>query len=370
MSNLQFVTTKKNFSFYRAHRVQQGETGVDTAPLLTLLRSCVCVGFYHEDKGVGAISHITGFSHEGGHSAAGALNALEKSLRRKGIQTDDCECFLIGGADKQRHVYDDTKEELSRRGLNAKELDVLGQAHRKLLFEPKEGKLTLFKRDDVKSSLKPSDKLDRFHDSNKRVITGATTLFRNHRMLEELETIVLPTLLSLDRRLHVWCAGCSVGMEVYSIGMVILDWLRREGKEARLAILGTDISDEALEKAKRGIYPVSDKKAHSHSHLLERYTDYVDKVSVSMGAMLRKATFFKKRDIAVGSRRHLFELVVCDHVLQYFSFDIQMTMVEKLVAAMQPGAFLYASTPTRATRQELLSKYGLTKVGFNLYRRM
>ena len=189
-------------------------------------------------------------------------------------------------------------------------------------------------------------------------------------MLEALESTILPTLLDEGPRLHVWCAGCSVGMEVYSIGMVILDWLRNNNKEARLAILGTDVSEDALAKAKRGIYPLSDKKALNHSRLLERYTESVDNCSFSMGPMLRKATFFKQRDIAIGSRNHRFELIVCDHVLQYFSAEVQMTMVEKLVQAMQPNGFIYASTPTRATRQAIVTQFGLTKIGFNLYRKL
>lgn len=369
MSHLEFVVTKKNFSKYRVQRIDQGAIGVDRKPMLTLLRSCVCIGFYHRDTGLGGLSHITGFSHEGAHSAAGALNALEKSLRRKGVSTEDCECFLIGGAEKQRHVYDETKEELAQRGLKAKELDVLGQAHRKLLFEPAAGKLTLFKREDVKSSLKPSDKMDRFHDPSRRVITGASTLFRNKKMLLELETTVLPALMANGKRLHVWCAGCSVGMEVYSITMVILDWLSRKNKEARLAVLGTDVSQDALEKARRGVYPVSDKKALSHYELLERYTDTVDNCSVSMGKMLRRATFFKERDIAIGSRKHKFELVVCDHVLQYFSADIQMQMVSKLIEAIQANGFIYVSTPTRTVRQAIVNEFGLLKIGFNLYRK-
>ena len=147
MSNLEFVVTQKNFSKYRVQRIEQGAIGVNKDPMITLLRSCVCIGFYHKDSGVGGLSHITGFSHEGGHSASGALKALEKLLHRKGISAEDCECFLIGGADKQRHVYDSTKEVLKNRGLKAQEFDVLGQAHRKLLFEPAEGKLTLFKRE-------------------------------------------------------------------------------------------------------------------------------------------------------------------------------------------------------------------------------
>ena len=88
-----------------------------------------------------------------------------------------------------------------------------------------------------------------------------------------------------------------------------------------------------------------------------------------MGALLRKATFFKERDIAVGSRNHKFELIVCDHVLQYFSVDIQLTMVNKLIEAMQPKGFIYVSTPTRAVRQAIMNDFGLQKIGFNLYRK-
>ena len=29
------------------------------------------------------------------------------------------------------------------------------------------------------------------------------------------------------KRFHVWCAGCSIGMQVYSVAMIVLEWLSR-----------------------------------------------------------------------------------------------------------------------------------------------
>jgi DNA-binding NarL/FixJ family response regulator len=52
--------------------------------------------------------------------------------------------------------------------------------------------------------------------------------------------------------IKIWHAGCATGEEAYSMAIL----LKEEGLYDRTQIYATDFNDEALEKAKRGIYPV------------------------------------------------------------------------------------------------------------------
>ena len=56
-----------------------------------------------------------------------------------------------------------------------------------------------------------------------------------------------------ERRLTIWCGGCASGQEVYSVAMLIhcyfpqfLNW--------DLKLIATDLSQEALNRAKEGRY--------------------------------------------------------------------------------------------------------------------
>ena len=357
-----------------ARGVHQGDVWVGPEPQATILGSCICIGFYHAPSRIGGVSHVTGFSHEGGHCAAGAFEALRKGLARHRLEPGECECFVIGGSDRARKAYDDVRAELMRQGLRFQEMDVLGECHRKLLLEPDRGVVTLYNSAEAAGrgmegvfSSETAGR-ERFSDPLRRVATGASALFRNEALLAELRRGVLADVVKRTGRLHVWCAGCSNGMEAYSIAMALLEWLRGSAIEAPLRVLGSDIADDALETARQGVYPLSGRVVGTHGDWLARYAEPVDAHTTRMGARLREVVLFKKRDISAGSRIHRFELVVCDHVLQYYPEEAQIEFLTRLVKAVQPDGYLYASTPTPSVRDAIARDFGFAPVARNLYR--
>jgi len=364
---LDVVRTDEDFPARGVHRVQQGDVAVGRHPMVTLLRSCVCIGCHHTGEGLGALSHVTGFSADGAHAPTGALAAIAGGLRRHGVEPADCTWFVVGGADGHRHVYEGACAALTAQGLSFDSHDTMGRAHRKVMLDPATGRLLIYRRDG--DPLPPDDSLGRFHDPKRRVITGASTLFRNERLLDLLQSTVMPAVAT-GPRLSFWCAGCSTGMEVYSVTMVALDWLARrdDGTPVQFGVVGSDISDDALAVARRGVYQVSQRVKQGYGSLLTRYTDPISVGAVAMAPSVRAVTRFVRRDIAEGSRRMRFDLVICDHVLQYFTPSRQIDLLGSLVAALLPGAFLYASSPHRDVRTVLVERWGLVETAHHLYR--
>jgi len=78
---------------------------------------------------------------------------------------------------------------------------------------------------------------------------NVTNFFRNQEMWEALRP-VLSDLTDEHRRVRVWSAPCADGREPYSVSMLARD--DRTIDDSRLTIVGTDISDEALENARAG----------------------------------------------------------------------------------------------------------------------
>lgn len=351
----------------RGQRVEQGGVHVGFGPMHTILRSCLCVGMHHASSKVGGISHITGFSQEDGHSPEGAVQLLLRALRRQGVEAAECEWFLLGGSEPARHVHDAAVACLKASGIGYETLDVLGRYHRKLMLDPAASLLQLYKKPAGGS---PEDGVaGQFVDPERRIVTGASLLFRNERLLEVFRETMLPITAGKRCRCHVWCAGCSNGMEVYSMAMVGLNWLAERGRRADVLFLGSDISEEALKVASEGRYLVAGQAAEGRYHsLLQRYAKREGNRQVRMGRALREVVRFRHRDIVSGSKGHLFDVIVCDHVLQYFSPSDQEQMTAALVRAAAPDAFLYISTPTRAIAEFITGRLGCRMFGRHLYR--
>jgi chemotaxis protein methyltransferase CheR len=376
MEALRFQLVSDTIQDHASVRIQQGAVHVGPESQQTYLGSCVCVGFYHAGRHLGATSHITGFRQAEGHDAKGALREIERRFSAYGLNLPDCECFVIGGADSARQVYDSAVEELRRRGLRFRELDVLGAFHRKLRFRPADGTLDLFKKPSGKGQADDTSpyfaapSMDYFQDPRRRIVTGASLFFRNEALISRLADTVLPEVVRTADRCHIWCAGCSTGMEVYSLGMVALHYLERArlpGFELRL--LGTDISQGALDQARSGEYSVTQRAEERFAHLFRQYCEKVDAQRMRMGPELRAVARFREHDIRQGSRRHLFELVACDHVLQYFPPDVQLEFLNGLRTGVRPGGYLYVSSPSNRVRDTLLTSGEYEVIEPSFYRR-
>src|SRR4051812_39477402 len=86
--------------------------------------------------------------------------------------------------------------------------------------------------------------------------TNETMFFRDKVPFAHFRDVILPKLLMAkagDRRLRIWCAAASMGQEPYSVAMCLKE---RADELAgwQIEILGTDLSTDAVEYAKDGLY--------------------------------------------------------------------------------------------------------------------
>lgn len=91
------------------------------------------------------------------------------------------------------------------------------------------------------------------------ISTNVTSFFREMHHYDMLVDELLPRWLAEKRssgRLRIWSAGCSTGEEPYAIAMVLAEAMERTGIQIDAKILATDLSPQALEAARKGVYPV------------------------------------------------------------------------------------------------------------------
>ena len=94
--------------------------------------------------------------------------------------------------------------------------------------------------------------------------TTESYFLRDIGQFKLLEKVILPKIIEYKNQLkevfwfepfslRIWSAGCSTGEEAYSLA-ILIQKLLPNWDNWNILILGTDINEEALEKAKQGIY--------------------------------------------------------------------------------------------------------------------
>src|SRR5688572_2588340 len=91
------------------------------------------------------------------------------------------------------------------------------------------------------------------------LLIPVTSFFRDPKVFDNLCESVFPNIIKnkiIGEPIRVWVAGCSTGEEAYSIAMCLKEFLG--GKNEKVQIFATDISEPAITKARAGIYSKSE----------------------------------------------------------------------------------------------------------------
>ena len=105
-----------------------------------------------------------------------------------------------------------------------------------------------------------------------------------------LASTVLPGLLANKRDsepVRVWVAGCSTGEEAYSLAMILHECLGQLRKPCAVQIFATDLDAQAIDIARRGLYPEG-IAADVTLGRLQRYFTHEDKAYRISRELLRQ----------------------------------------------------------------------------------
>ncbi len=90
------------------------------------------------------------------------------------------------------------------------------------------------------------------------ILIHVTRFFREPGSFDALKKTVFPRIFADaagQRPLRVWVPGCATGEEAYSIAIAMLEFLGQEANNVPLQVFATDVSEEAVERARLGILP-------------------------------------------------------------------------------------------------------------------
>jgi len=94
----------------------------------------------------------------------------------------------------------------------------------------------------------------------KELLIGVTSFFRDPKAWEQLKEDAIPELLTErqnQQTLRAWVPGCATGEEAYTLAIVFKEMVEqvKPVRDLKLQIFATDLSGEALKKAREAFYP-------------------------------------------------------------------------------------------------------------------
>lgn len=168
-----------------------------------------------------------------------------------------------------------------------------------------------------------------------------TSFFRDPDTFESLVQYVFPRLIegpSPKNPLRIWVPGCSTGEEVYSIAISCLEYLGKHGIGTQIQIFGTDISEEALRRARAGIYVENIARNVSPERL--------EKFFVKTGAhyqiakSVRDLCIFACHNVTRDPPFSRLDLISCRNLLIYLDPLLQKRVIPLFHYALKPEGIL------------------------------
>lgn len=172
--------------------------------------------------------------------------------------------------------------------------------------------------------------------------TNETYFFREEKHFELIKEINLTAYKTRDG-FDVWSAACSSGEEPYSIAMQVCSEI---GMDSRWNILATDLNQEVLMRAQRGLYSMDAAKKIPREFLEKYCLEGTGRYSGSflISKPLRDKIKFRSMNLngkwdAIG----LFDLIFLRNVMIYFDKETKARLIERMAAKLKPDGYLVVS---------------------------
>jgi chemotaxis protein methyltransferase CheR len=167
--------------------------------------------------------------------------------------------------------------------------------------------------------------------------------FRAPQQYEALRKELLPRLVrsrAASRHLRIWSAACARGEEPATLAMVLAEESALAGWD--WSILATDIDEEALSVARRGLYGER-SVAQVPPALLERYFHPRGKL-FELDSQLRARIDYRTLNLAhppYATPFREYDLILLRNLLIYFSRPLQVKVVAEMRRILAPKGIVF-----------------------------
>ena len=176
------------------------------------------------------------------------------------------------------------------------------------------------------------------------ITTNETLFFRDGAPFDLLRHKIIPELIDRrvrtgSSRIRIWSAACSTGQELYSIAILLKELLGDTDRYG-VRLFGTDISDEAVARASKGLFgPVEISRGLSQE-ILTRYF-HSQAAGWHIRDEIRAMASFRKLNLMQDfSALGKWDIIFCRNVAIYFNDADRRTLFQRMERALEPDGCL------------------------------
>lgn len=173
------------------------------------------------------------------------------------------------------------------------------------------------------------------------ILIGVTNFFRDIEAFVELEKRLEKIMTSKEKgdQLRVWIAGCATGEEAYTFAFIIAKLVKGRLQDYNIQIFATDIDENAITIARRGIYS-PEAIEHVPEDILNNYFLKKDDM-YEVIKPIRQLILFSKHDVTSNPPFLKLDLISCRNLLIYFSQSLQQHVIPVFHYSLNPDGYLF-----------------------------
>lgn len=167
---------------------------------------------------------------------------------------------------------------------------------------------------------------------------NVSEFYRNPNQWELFEKKIIPEIAKNKNlsEVKIWSSACSTGDEPYTVVMILNKFLPLE----KIKVLATDIDNEAMSKAKAGVYPSRSIKDLPQEFITRHFTKLNNDL-YQVSEKVRNCVQFKRLNLLKDPYPSNMDIIICRNVLIYFTEEAKDAIFMEFSKALSKNGVLF-----------------------------
>ncbi len=202
--------------------------------------------------------------------------------------------------------------------------------------------------DQIAEKIQARDNLEFLKEFINIITTQETYFFRDHILYEAFVKQIVPewlernagekTVREQGKKLRIWSAGCATGQEPYSVALTIKEFLPHLAD--LVEIQASDISQTALEKARKGSYLEIEVERGIDERFRQKYFQK-NQYGYELNAEIRNLVKFFPINLHIDVFPKDLDIIFCRNVAIYFTLEDRKKIYTRLRNSLKPDGLIF-----------------------------